>query len=265
MSKIDLSKSVNLFHGDCLEVMKDIPDNSIDCAVIDPPYKIVAGGCRKVADNECSGIFNKRKDSKRTDWVDEVRSGKMFKHNEIKFSDWLPELFRVLKDKSHCYLMINSRNLKDLQVEAERAGFKFQNLLIWDKGNVTPNRYYMQGFECILMLRKGGAKTINDRGSSNILRVPNIIGNKKHPSEKPVELLQIMIRNSTNEGDTVIDPFMGSGSTGVACLNTNRKFIGIELDENYFNIAEARIKQTEQQQENLRIGLEYLSKGAKTK
>lgn len=265
MSKIDLSKSVNLFQGDCLEVMKDIPDNSIDCAVIDPPYKIVAGGCRKVPDKECSGIFNKRRDNKRTDWVDEVRTGKMFRHNEIKFSDWLPELFRVLKDKSHCYLMINSRNLKDLQVEAEKAGFKFQNLLIWDKGNVTPNRYYMQGFECILMLRKEGAKTINERGSSNILRVPNIIGNKKHPSEKPVELLQIMIRNSTDEGDTVIDPFMGSGSTGVACLNTNRKFIGIELDENYFKIAEARIKETEQLQENLRLGLEYLSKGVNTK
>ena len=250
---------------DCLEVMKDIPDNSIDCAVIDPPYKIVAGGCRKVADNECSGIFNKRRDNKRTDWVDEVRSGKMFKHNEIKFSDWLPELFRVLKDKSHCYLMINSRNLKDLQVEAEKEGFKFQNLLIWDKGNVTPNRYYMQGFECILMLRKGGAKTINDRGSSNILRVPNIIGNKKHPSEKPVELLQIMIRNSTNEGDTVIDTFMGSGSAGVACVNTNRKFIGAELDENYFQIAEARIKETEQQLDNLQKGIDYLSKGINTK
>lgn len=250
---------------DCLEVMKDIPDNSIDCAVIDPPYKIVAGGCRKVADKECSGILNRRRDNKRTDWVDEVRSGKMFKHNEIKFSDWLPELFRVLKDKSHCYLMINSRNLKDLQVEAEKVGFKFQNLLIWDKGNVTPNRYYMQGFECILMLRKGGAKTINDRGSSNILRVPNIIGNKKHPSEKPVELLQIMIRNSTNEGDTVIDPFMGSGSAGLACLNTNRKFIGVELDENYFQIAEARIKETEQKLDNLQKGIDYLSKGINTK
>ena len=115
------------------------------------------------------------------------------------------------------------------------------------------------------MLRKGGAKTINDRGSSNILRVPNIIGNKKHPSEKPVELLQIMIRNSTNEGDTVIDPFMGSGSTGVACLNTNRKFLGVELDENYFQIAEARIKETEQKLDNLQKGIDYLSKGIDTK
>lgn len=233
--------TIQLLQGDCLERMKEIPDGSVDCAVIDPPYKIVAGGCRKVADNECSGIFNKRKDNKRTDWVDEVRTGKMFKHNDIKFSAWLPELFRVSKEKTHCYLMINSRNLKDLQVEAEKAGFEFQNLLIWDKGNVTPNRYYMQGFECILMLRKGRAKTINVRGSSNILRVPNIIGNKKHPSEKPVELLQIMIGNSTNEGDTVIDPFMGSGTTGVACVNTGRNFIGIEKDDNYFEIAKQRI------------------------
>lgn len=240
---LDLSKNINLFNGDCLEVMKGIPDGSVDCAVIDPPYKIVAGGCRKVAKNECSGIFNKRtENNKRTDWVEEVRTGKMFKHNDIKFEHWLPELYRVMADKSHTYLMINSRNLSELQTKAEQTGFKFQNLLIWDKGNVTPNRYYMQAYECILMLRKGGAKTINNKGTSNILRVPNIIGNKKHPSEKPVELLEIMINNSTNDGDTVIDMFMGSGSTGVAAVNTNRKFIGVELDEKYFNIAKERIE-----------------------
>lgn len=241
---LDLSKDSNLFNEDCLEVMKGIPDGSVDCAVIDPPYKIVAGGCRKVAkDNECAGIFNRRLDNnKRTDWAEEVRTGKMFKHNDIKFEHWLPELYRVMADKSHTYLMINSRNLAELQNKAEQAGFKFQNLLIWDKGNVTPNRYYMQGYECILMLRKGGAKTIINKGTSNILRVPNIIGNKKHPSEKPVKLLEIMINNSTNEHDVVIDMFMGSGSTGVACKNLNRKFIGIEIDEVYFDIAKERIE-----------------------
>ena len=235
----------DLRQGDCLEVMKSIPDESVDCAVIDPPYKIVAGGCRKVAKNECSGIFNKRlENNKRTDWVEEVRTGKMFKHNDIKFEHWLPELYRVMADKSHIYLMINSRNLSELQAKAELAGFKFQNLLIWDKGNVTPNRYYMQGYECILMLRKGGAKTIANKGTSNILRVPNIIGNKKHPSEKPTALLEILINNSTNEQDTVIDMFMGSGSTGVACVNTNRKFIGIELDNDYFEVSKDRVLTT---------------------
>ena len=242
---LDLSNKINLFNGDCLEVMKGVPDGSVDCAVIDPPYKIVAGGCRKVSlGDECSGIFNRRKDNnKRTDWVDEVRTGKMFKHNDIKFEHWLPELYRVMADKSHTYLMINSRNLAELQNKAEQAGFKFQNLLIWDKGNVTPNKWYMQGFENILMLRKGGAKNINNMGSSNILKIPNIIGKKKHPSEKLVELLEIMINNSTNEGEVVLDMFMGSGSTGVAAINTNRKFIGIELDEKYFDIAKERIEQ----------------------
>ena len=78
---------IDLHNGDCLELMKDIPDGSVDCAMIDPPYKIVAGGCRKVAlGDECSGILNKRRESnKRTDWVEEVRTGKMFKHNDIKF------------------------------------------------------------------------------------------------------------------------------------------------------------------------------------
>ena len=231
---------IDLRHGDCLEVFKSIPDNGIDCAVIDPPYKIVAGGCRKAAkDNE------RLDDNKRTDWVDEARTGKMFKHNDIKFEQWLPELYRVMADKSHTYLMINSRNLAELQSKAEQVGFKFQNLLIWDKGNVTPNRYYMQGYECILMLRKGGAKSIANMGTSNILRVPNIIGGKKHPSEKPVELMEILITNSTNEGDTVIDIFMGSGSTGVACVKTNRKFIGVELDESYFSASKNRIMQGE--------------------
>lgn len=236
---------IDLRQDDCINVLKTMASNSIDCAVIDPPYKIVAGGCRKVAkDNECAGIFNRRKDNnKRTDWADEARTGKMFKHNDIKFEQWLPELYRVMADKSHTYLMINSRNLAELQSKAEQVGFKFQNLLIWDKGNVTPNRYYMQGYECILMLRKGGAKSIANMGTSNILRVPNIIGGKKHPSEKPVELMEILITNSTNEGDTVIDIFMGSGSTGVACVNTKRKFIGIELDESYFSASKNRIMQ----------------------
>ena len=235
---LDLSKNISLFNGDCLDVMRDIPDGSVDCAVIDPPYKIVAGGCRKTSkSNDVIG------DNKRTDWAEEARTGKMFKHNDIKFEQWLPELYRVMADKSHTYLMINSRNLSELQNKAEEVGFKFQNLLIWDKGNVTPNRYYMQAYECILMLRKGGAKTIVNKGTSNILKVPNIIGKKKHPSEKPVELLEIMINNSTIDSDTVIDMFMGSGSTGVACINTGRKFIGIELDEEYFDIAKERIEQ----------------------
>ena len=72
----------------------------------------------------------------------------------------------------------------------------------------------------------------------------NIIGNKNHPTEKPIDLMELYITNSSKENDIVLDPFIGSGSTGVACLNTNRKFIGIEIDEHYFNIAKSRIETT---------------------
>ena len=238
---------IDLYNGDCLEVMRSIANNSIDLVATDCPYKIVSGGCRKIpkdGERETSGILTHRhKDNKRTDWVDAVRTGKMFANNDIEFKDWLPDVYRVLKDKSHCYIMVNSRNLAELQKQAELAGFKFQNLLMWDKGNVTPNRWYMQGFECILMLRKGGAKNINNLGSSNILKVPNIIGNKTHPTEKPIDLMRILIENSTQPNEIVLDPFMGSGSTMIACLNTNRKGIGIELDKHYFDVATKRINE----------------------
>lgn len=79
-------------------------------------------------------------------------------------------------------------------------------------------------------------------GTKNILRVPNIIKVKKHPTEKPTELMEILIANSSNPGDTVMDSFMGVGSTGVACQKLGRKFIGIEIDEKYFNIAKERLK-----------------------
>ena len=242
---------IELHHGDCLEVMKAIPDGSIDCVITDCPYHIVSGGIT-IEDNgnEPSGILRRRgcgKCSKKWETIGQIsnienaKSGKLFDNNDIAFEDWLPEVYRVLKNNSHCYIMINSRNLCELQTKAEKVGFKFQNLLVWDKGNATPNKWYMQGLEFILMLRKGKAVQINNMGEKNIFRVPNIIGKKVHPTEKPEKLMSIMVENSTNKNETVLDPFMGAGSTGLACKHNGRSFIGIEIDEKYYKIAEERI------------------------
>lgn len=227
-----------IYNDDCLNIFKTIEDESIDLCVTDCPYKIVSGGCTKTAFNikDTGGILNKRGEVS-----DDIKKGKLFNYNDIKFSQWLPELYRIMKPETHIYIMINARNLKDLQTEAEKVGFKFQNLLVWDKGNAVVNRYYLNAFELILMLRKGPAKNINDMGTSNLLRVPNIIGSKEHPTEKPAQLMEVLIKNSSNEGDIVIDPFMGVGATGVACMNLNRRFIGIEIDEKYFNIAQKKL------------------------
>ena len=255
--EIEKKSRTELYNDDCLNVLKDLQDESIDCVLTDCPYHIVSGGCtndavkigrsRKreshggylVGDTQhvnLGGIFNEF-----DEWC-YTKDGALFKHNSIEFSEWLPELYRVLKPGTHCYVMINARNLKELQQAAEDAGFIFQNLLVWDKGNSLPNKYYMNSYELILMLRKGRARNINYMGTSNIIRVPNIVRTKAHPTEKPAELMQVMIENSTNEGDTVLDPFMGVGGVGIACISTGRNFIGCEIDQKYFDIAKERIE-----------------------
>ena len=230
---------IDLRLGDCREILKDIPNETIDLIVTDCPYKIVQGGCTNIPrKDEPSGIFNRRN----TFTQKNARNGKLFDYNDIKFSEWLYDCYRVLKNNSHCYIMINGRNLKELFISAEEVGFKYQNLLVWKKNNITPNRYYLNNCEFILMLRKGNAKNINNMGTKSIIEVPNIIGNKMHPTEKPVELMKILVENSSNVNDLVLDPFMGVASTGVACYELKRRFIGIEIDNKYFEIAEDRLK-----------------------
>lgn len=236
---------MELYNDDCMKVMAGMPDGSVDCVITDCPYHIVAGGCRTNNGKTIGGIFTNTKitsgvlDIHKTN----IETGGIFDHNEIEFSEWLPEVYRVLKDGTHCYVMVNARNLKDLWVEAEKVGFVFQNLLIWDKGNATPNKWYMQAYELILMLRKGRARNINKMGTSNIIRVPNIIRTKAHPTEKPAELMMVLVENSTNEGEVVLDPFMGVGGGGLACKRLNRRFIGIEIDEKYYKIASSRLEE----------------------
>lgn len=231
-------------NDDCLNWFKTIESGTVDCIVTDPPYKIKAGGV--VVDNTNNVVSNSKLGNK---WVkldgaipSAAKDGKMFKCNDILFKEWMPELYRVLKTGTHCYIMTNASNLHEMQSEAIQAGFVFQNLLVWDKGNATPNKYYMQCAEFILMLSKRPARNINDMGSSTILKYNNIIGNKVHPTEKPVSLLSHLICNSTKENDIVLDPFAGSGSTAIACLTNNRQFLTCEKDVKFFNIANNRIK-----------------------
>jgi site-specific DNA-methyltransferase (adenine-specific) len=233
---------MKLINGDCLEEIDKLieKDIKVDLVVTDPPYKIVQGGCanKAVTINATGGILNKYSG----DNIDLIKKGKIFEHNEVEFKEWLPKIYKILKDQSHCYIMINGRNLAELQMEAERAGFEYHNILIWDKGNSTPNKWYMQRCEFILFLRKGKAKNINNLGSTTLLKVSNVKrGTKLHPTEKPVNLLKVFIKNSTNKNDIILDPFMGSGSTGVACMETDRQFIGIELDKRYYKIAKQQI------------------------
>ena len=226
-----------IYNGDTRDLVKQVDTESIDLIVSDIPYKIVQGGDATGVwrDKQMGGVMAKHGFT--TGNYDLVKKGKIFEHNDIEFHEYLPELYRVLKQSGHCYLMINARNLKDLQQACEDAGFIYQQLLVWDKRSATPNRYYMNACEFILMLRKGAAKSINDMGASNLIRVPNIIGTKRHPTEKPVVLMEYLIKQSSKQGDLVLDPFCGSGSTCIAAKNAGRKYLGFEIDQQYYEIA----------------------------
>ena len=241
---------IKLLQGDCLEMMKDIPNESIDLIVTDPPYHTTARGNA----GNSGGMLQK----------DINKKGNVFTFNDIDCSKYAPEFYRVLKDGTHCYVMSNHINLinmlntfTDLRSDEEKEqgikpyGFHFIKSLIWNKGNKIMGQYYMSQFEYILFFRKGKGVKINNCGTADILNVRNIKtkgvdGENIHDTEKPVELMKILIENLTLPQGVVLDAFMGVGSTGIACVNTNRSFIGIELYENYFNIAKKRIKETKE-------------------
>jgi len=223
-----------LINGDAIEVMKKIKDKSIDLIVTDPPYPTTKRGISK---NTTTGGLVRSELGKQ---------GKIFKHNDIKPQEYIPEFYRILKDGSHCYIMTNHVNLYEMLTVGKECGFHFIKSLIWNKGNKIMGQAYMSQFEYILFFRKGKFKKINHCGTADILDVPNKKtkdenGKNIHDTEKPVELMKILIENSTQENEIVLDPFVGVGAVALACKELNRKYIGVELDENYYNIACNRI------------------------
>lgn len=224
---------MHLYNDDCLNVFNTIKDESINLIVTDPPYPVTSRG----SGGNTGGMLRKELTLK----------GKIFEHNDINVHQYAPEFYRVLKDGSHLYVMTNHVNLIEMLNTFTDVGFHFIKSLIWDKGNKIMGRFYMSQFEYILFFRKGTGKQINNCGTSDIISIPNKKlkaddGSNLHDTEKPVELFQILIENSTQPNEIVMDPFMGIGGCGVACKLTNRNFIGCEIDRKYFDIAKNRIE-----------------------
>lgn len=219
----------NIQLGDTLQLIKTITDNSIDCIITDPPYEVISGG---TPDN---------KDVQRPSGMLSKNDGKIFQYNDIDITNWIDDCYRILKPNTHIYIMTNFFNLEHYMQSIRKAGFDIHNLLIWEKNNATPNRWYMKNCEYIIFARKGESKPINDCGCKTVLQFDNV-RNKLHPTEKPIPLLKTLITNSTNENDIVFDPFGGSFSTVLAAIQCGRKAISFELDEKYFNLGKERLE-----------------------
>jgi site-specific DNA-methyltransferase (adenine-specific) len=242
---------INLLHGDCLELMKLIPDKSIDAIITDPPYGTTA--CK---------------------W-DSV----------IPFDLMWEQLNRIIKDNGAIVLFSSQpftsalimSNLKMFRYEwiwqkSRPTGFQMSNfrpmknhetIVVFSKLPATYTKngsmeYYPQGVEnCDRIInRTNKHKTVTNGGDlgtkthstkkgfpKTILKIKNTNkDSKNHPTEKPVELIEYIIKTYTNENETVLDFTMGSGTTGIACKNLNRKFVGIEMDDKYFELAKNRIE-----------------------
>ena len=252
---LDLSKDINLFNGDCLEVMKSIPDGGVDLTVTSPPY-----------DNLRS--YNGNNDL----WGEHV------------WKEVLAELYRITKDGGVVVWVVGDATIKGSEtgtsfkqaLHAMECGFNLHDTMIYEKsGMAFPESTRYHGiFEYMFVISKGKPKSINlikDRKNKyvgkvggnkrgglctraefgtrfNVWRYANGRDNStkdrlafKHPAIFPEKLANDHILSWSNEGDIVFDPFMGSGTTGKMAKLNNRKFIGIELDETYFNIAKERI------------------------
>ena len=214
-----------LYQGDCLEVMGSIKDKSVDLIVTDPPYLMNYQSNRR----------------KKEDRFDKIKNDK---GNYMLIQDYLEECHRIMKDNTAIYCFCSWHNIDFFKNEFEKH-FKLKNILVWNKNNHGTGDLkgsYAPKHEFILFGHKGRT-LLREKRIADVIDCPKISSNKlTHPTEKPQDLLEIFIKQSSDVGSIIFDGFMGTGSCGIAAKKLNRNFIGIELDEKYFNIAKNRLE-----------------------
>lgn len=220
---------------DCLEGLKDVPDKSVDAIITDPPYFLSMGH----AGYKDSGKNSSMLAGNRT--FGDLAIAKPF------YTQLFQEYARVLKDDGSFYFFTDWRGYA-FYFPLINAELPVRNMIVWDKLG-GPGSYYTFAHE--LIIYGTAAAKLRNKGGTNVWRIKafssgakSTDGKKVHPTQKPVELIKKMIEDSTEPGGVVLDTFMGSGTTAVACLLTGRSFIGFELDEKYHEIAMQRIGDT---------------------
>jgi site-specific DNA-methyltransferase (adenine-specific) len=209
---------------DAVEFLRRFPADSVDLIVTDPAYE-------SLEKHRAIGTTTRLKHSKASsnDWF------AIFPN--ARFPELFAEAYRVLKRSSHLYLFCDQETMFVAKPEGEKAGFKFWKPVVWDKKVLGMGYHYRSRYELILFFEKGKRK-LNDLSVPDILQHPRIRGG--YPSEKPSEVSEVLIRQSTTEGDLVVDPFCGSGSVGVAARRLGRRFAGSDICAEAVEIAAER-------------------------
>lgn len=245
---------IHLMNGDCLEVMQNIPDNSVDMVLCDLPYGTTQ--CKWDSQIDLKALWASYKRITKPNAAILLFAQQPFNAALIMSN---PKMFKYewawIKNKATGFLNVKKMPMKSFENilcfyhklptynpqmrTHDLAGQPFKQYGPWyPKTQPTYEGYGKHEFQKVLI-------TTNERYPINVLKF-DMSGFERglHPTQKPVELCEYLIKTYTNEGDTVLDNCMGSGSTGVACVKTNRRFIGIEMESKYFEIAKKRIHQT---------------------
>lgn len=213
--------SFEIHLGDCLELIQELPDASVDLVLTDPPYGI---------NTKSDG------DGKLNPWADLTNSA-------YWYTAWIRECRRVLKPTGALWSFLNWRSLVTFQKAACDARWSIESLMVWDKQWIGPGGHkgLRPAYELVALWAMPEF-TIPDRGTADIQRF-KWSGHKPtgHPAEKPVALLEFLIEKSSQPGAVVLDLFSGSGSTGVAAMNTGRRFVGFEQDARWHSFAQQRV------------------------
>ena len=215
---------------DAVVWLREQPAESVDLVITDPAYE-------SLEKHRAVGTTTRLKHSKASsnDWFTIFPNA--------RFGELFSEISRVLRQDAHFYLLCDAETMFVAKPEAEHAGFKFWKPLVWDKVTIGMGYHYRARYEFILFFEKGKRK-LNDLGRPDIITVPRIRGG--YPAEKPPEIAEVLIAQSSQPGDIVADPFMGSGSVGIAATRLGRRFLGNDLNPEAVEIAAARLSQFDQ-------------------
>lgn len=222
-----MEQEIKLMQGDCLELLKDIPDGSVDMVLTDPPYMI---------NTKSTG------NGKLNPWGDYCNAA-------FWYAEWMRQARRILKNTGCLWSFLNWRSFVTFQKAACDIGWPIESVLVWDKCWIRPggSKGLRPSYELVALWAMPDFK-LENRGLYDIQRFKwSSVKPHGHPAEKPEALMEWVISEATKPGETVVDLFMGSGTTGVACVTTGRKFIGMELDPGYFEVAKRRIEEAQAQ------------------
>lgn len=219
--------------GDAFGLLADMPSKSVDLIITDPPYE-------SLEKHRSKGTTTRLKvsDGSSNEWFQTIPNS--------SFPKLFQEFYRILRNDRHFYLICDQETMFIAKPIAEAAGFRFWKPIIWDKVTIGMGYHYRCRYEVILFFEKGKRK-LTDLGTPDVLAVKRV--RKGYPTEKPVELLEILCDQSAVPGETVFDPFMGSGSTGVAAARLGMTFRGNDLKQSAVDLATTRLAEVQARME----------------